>query len=488
MGSLSGIMDEVNSDAFDLSGISNDPVPSDMEKAYETFLAELVFSTNDPRVDIIERFDLVTDIVWLNWLTAKINKSTDPEEKVGLRDLKDMILEVERTVKLSKQAEERAAVEEENIEKNRMEKAEEDATSGRTMSNTDILRKAGGIDRGGIDTVVDEKLKKEKSKENFLSSELTPEIRLSYEKLCKKVLPPYKSGDTVSTVVATYYDQFDAQFIKVINERVSNGDKDSSAVLEALAVEQSQRVEAATGHIQNVLSLGDPMKMEGAIVKLAREGDIDETFLLLLEANAQQALDAGANGPAQLMKRLGKRAMEEKDKQATSKEVKLVRKLLRTDDQAEREKILTDAFTPKESLIVPGTAENAEKAFDGEAMDEENKPMPDVPPPDFINACKAVLLNFGNISSDDDKGDLATRIKQIASEAEVVATTIYGQGMTARDQQERAWKEQTTSIFDLETLEIDAERRGETAPWANADNDDTIPGFDNEGKMKIGGT
>merc|ERR1712238_445342 len=279
------------------------------------------------------------------------------------------------------------------------------------------------------DTVVDEKLKKEKSKENFLSSELTPEIRLSYEKLCKKVLPPYKSGDTVSTVVATYYDQFDAQFIKVINERVSNGDKDSSAVLEALAVEQSQRVEAATGHIQNVLSLGDPMKMEGAIVKLAREGDIDETFLLLLEANAQQALDAGANGPAQLMKRLGKRA-----------------------------------------------------------MDEENKPMPDVPPPDFINACKAVLLNFGNISSDDDKGDLATRIKQIASEAEVVATTIYGQGMTARDQQERAWKEQTTSIFDLETLEIDAERRGETAPWANADNDDTIPGFDNEGKMKIGGT
>ena len=37
---------------------------------------------------------------------------------------------------------------------------------------------------------------------------------------------------------------------------------------------------------------------------------------------------------------------------------------------------------------------------------------------------------------------------------------------------DRAWKEQTTSIFDLETLEIEAERRGETAPWANPDGGD----------------
>ena len=61
--------------------------------------------------------------------------------------------------------------------------------------------------------------------------------------------------------------------------------------------------------------------------------------------------------------------------------------------------------------------------------------MPDVGPPDFINACKAVLLNFGNLGTDDDRGDLASRIKQIASEAEVVATRIYGKGMSLREQQ-----------------------------------------------------
>ena len=135
---------------------------------------------------------------------------------------------------------------------------------------------------------------------------------------------------------------------------------------------------------------------------------------------------------------------------------------------------------------VEGNAANAAKAMEGELPDEE-KPMPEVPPPDFINACKAVLLNFGNLSSDDDRGDLTTRIKQIANEAEVVATRIYGKGMTVREQQDRMWKEQTTSIFDLETLEIDAERRGEKAPWANENDDDILPGFDASGKMKIGG-
>jgi hypothetical protein len=92
--------------------------------------------------------------------------------------------------------------------------------------------------------------------------------------------------------------------------------------------------------------------MEGAIVKMAREGKIDEPFLLLLEANANQARSAGADGPAQLMDKLKKRAAEEKDKQMTSKEIRLLRQLLRSNDAAEREKILEDAFTPRENLLV----------------------------------------------------------------------------------------------------------------------------------------
>ena len=127
------------------------------------------------------------------------------------------------------------------------------------------------------------------------------------------------------------------------------------------------------------------------------------------------------------------------------------------------------------------------KAMEGEQPEQE-KAMPDVPPPDFINACKAVLLNFGNLKYDDERGDLASRIKQIASEAEVVATRIYGQGMSAREQQDLIWKTQTTSIFDLEQMELEAEARGEHAPWTNPDEEEMLlPGFDAKGRMQIGG-
>ena len=186
--------------------------------------------------------------------------------------------------------------------------------------------------------------------------------------------------------------------------------------------------------------------------------------------------------------KLRQRAADEKDKQASSKEIRLLRKLLRTNDPKQREAIMEDAFTPKQTLLVAGTAENAQRALDGEAPDQD-KPMPEVPPPDFINACKAVLLNFGNLGAgDDDRGDLASRIKQLAAEAEVVTTRIYGQGMSLREQQDRMWKDQTTSIFDLETMEIEAERMGGRAPWTNPEQgDDILPGFDASGRMQIGG-
>ena len=44
--------------------------------------------------------------------------------------------------------------------------------------------------------------------------------------------------------------------------------------------------------------------------------------------------------------------MNEKDKQSSSKEIRLLRQLLRTDDASAREKLFEDAFTPKDVLIV----------------------------------------------------------------------------------------------------------------------------------------
>lgn len=490
---LFGILDEVNSDSFDLLGKSSSggdsgPSRNQLEEAYEILLADIIFSTNDPRLDIVENFERTTDADFLGWLKNKFESSRDPEEKAALRDLYEMILDVKKRVELSKAKEEREAREAEEAEAARLAAAEAEAAEGKALSDTDVLRRAAAVDNAGV---AEERAKaaEERKKKTFYETDLTPEIRASYEDMLKKVLPPYKPGDTPASIVFNYYEQFDAQFVKVLSERKANGDEDASVLLDALADEQQKRLAAATETLKEVLGMGDPGRMEGAIVRLAREGKIDEPFLLLLEANANQAAEAGAAGPAELMKKLGKKAAAEKDKQSSSKEIRLLRQLLREEDSNERERILEDAFTPKEQLIVPGTMENAQRAADGEAPEEE-KPMPDVPPPDFINACKAVTINFGNIAAgeDDDRGDLTARIKAIAAEAEVVATRIYGKGMTAREQQDRMWSEQTASIFDLERMEIEAEQMGTKAPWTTDEENDVLPGFDADGNMKIGGS
>ena len=246
-------------------------------------------------------------------------------------------------------AKEREAQAAAQTEEERLAAAEAEAEAGRNMSNADVLRKASKIDSANVENEAEEQAAEKKS---FYDQELTPEIRMSYESTLKKLLPPYKPGETPSSVVFANYDQFDAQFVKVLSERSNNGDEDSTALLEALAVEQSARMTAATEALRDVLSLGDPQRMEGAVVRLAREGKIDESFLLLLEANETQARDAGAQGPADLMRKLRMRAADEKDKQQSSKEIRLIRKLLRAADSTEREAILEDAFTPRETLLV----------------------------------------------------------------------------------------------------------------------------------------
>ncbi|VEU36107.1 unnamed protein product [Pseudo-nitzschia multistriata] len=486
---LFGILDEVMGDDYNLMGsevVGDGEENNEMVQAFEIFLGDLVFSTNDPRLDIIENYERATDPEFLKWMEQKAENSNEADERLALKDLLAMIKDVIKKQELTKIREEREAREAAEAEEQRIIDAEVVAEEGRQLSNADLLRKAQKIDQASQASAED---RAETKKKSFFEEEITPEILMSYEDTLKDLLPPYKTGTTPASVVMNNYDRFDAQFVKVLNAKVAEGDQGCADLLNALAEEQSKRIANATEQLKTVLGMGDPMRMEGAIIKMCREDKIDESFLLLLEVNENQAREAGAMGPAELMKRLRLRAAEEKDKQASSKEIALIRKLLRAADSAEREKMLEDAFTPRENLLVAGTPDNAAKAMDGEVPDQE-KPMPDVPPPDFINACKAVMLNFGNLQYDDERGDLASRIKQIASEAEVVATRIYGQGMSLRDQQDRMWKEQTTSIFELEQMELEAEANGEKAPWASDKDDDDmlLPGFDAQGKMTIGGT
>lgn len=111
--SLFGILDEVNDDSlFSLGGktettSSGAPVVSDKSQAFEIFLAELVFSTQDIRVDIMDNIEKAEDPEFRDWLKEKSETSTDVDEREAMRSLFETIEETVRMIALGKQQEER---------------------------------------------------------------------------------------------------------------------------------------------------------------------------------------------------------------------------------------------------------------------------------------------------------------------------------------------------------------------------------------------
>mmetsp|Transcript_38609 Transcript_38609/g.39296 ORF Transcript_38609/g.39296 Transcript_38609/m.39296 type:complete len:88 (+) Transcript_38609:2021-2284(+) len=80
------------------------------------------------------------------------------------------------------------------------------------------------------------------------------------------------------------------------------------------------------------------------------------------------------------------------------------------------------------------------------------------------------------------------RAQAIIDEAQVVATELYGEGMTAREQQKLMFEKNTLSVWDLAKYEEEAMMLGEDVPWRNDAYDDKNPeDVIGERVRKIGG-
>ncbi|CAM9422076.1 unnamed protein product, partial [Choristocarpus tenellus] len=113
--------------------------------------------------------------------------------------------------------------------------------------------------------------------------------------------------------------------------------------------------------------------------------------------------------------------------------------------------LLNSAFRQKAKVALPGGEETSDK--------------PDVEPPQFLEVVRSLMSNFGNIG--ESEVGFADQIDEIIMEAEQVATELYGQSQTPQDQQDRAWKDRSVSVFDLENMEDQAAMKGEEMPWQN---------------------
>ena len=114
----------------------------------------LAADPNDPRIDIMDNYDLCADARWLSWLERKISGTRDVEERSALRDLLEMIVDVKKRTELSRAAEERSAREAEEGERSRIVAAEAEMERGKSLSGADVLRRAAAVDSAGVNAAL----------------------------------------------------------------------------------------------------------------------------------------------------------------------------------------------------------------------------------------------------------------------------------------------------------------------------------------------
>ena len=454
------------------------------DKDHDVLLGELIFSSRDPREDVASAPELYTED-FLKFVSDKAEDSDDMEEREGLKSLVDMIrATLDMVEKMTKEAEEAQARIEAEVEA----EAERAAAlaRGEVVVDTEQVLGAAAV-ASGIEQYAEMARGAERGPgRGGPLRRRAPDVR----RAAVGARPGRGQGRargrrrgrvrTVRLLPARAGDGRDA------------GDRPDTqalnAIIEAVNSLSAKRLEQAAARLGTVMQQGSPEKMFAKIQELAIINQIDAPLVELLDANRQQALAAGAAGAgaAELMKNLANRCRDEMDKRIAkdAPEKRLLRALLRTDDDETKKTILQRAFEPKEGLALSFGEDYGKDAA------KKTQEGPEVDPTKFIAACQQLIADFGNI---DDNGEpLMVRINAIAAIAETVATELYGDVTSAREQQDLMWNEATTSVFDLEDAELAAEQKGEQMPWHNDSYDGKLPdGFtaDQAGQYikKVGG-
>ena len=232
-----------------------------------------------------------------------------------------------------------------------------------------------------------------------------------------------------------------------------------TSIKEAVNAEMATRMQQAAEALKEVLTSPTPVIMEGKIAGFARQGRIDDAMLQLLEANLQQAQQAGeqGKGAVAVMSKLQERVKTELDQKLPAP-IALLRRLMRMDDPMAREGLLREKMAPKTvSKIVLTDSQ-------GKAEEPEDT-APEVSPRDVSAAILEIKSRFGNVDEAYDTG-FVQKLEQIANEAEAVALDLAGgKELSSKQQQDLMWERGTVSVWDLEQIEEEAHQDGNFAVW-----------------------
>jgi len=415
----------------------------------DQILAGLMFSTNDIVEDILNNLHEIDDR-FVSWLGKKVETTSDIEERVALNSLLDTINSILEKVN--------------EVNEDNAENLNEELTMEQVKLRMQEVQMGTGLNKNEVGKAATSFVVQEDSMSTFMKI-----ITIFRETLA--------DGATLSDAVLRHYDLCDYKFmetLKLESENSNNQGADASFysdLLSEISKAMALKIGTAQQRLEHILSKKRPPAMESEIVLMARKGEVDEALILLLEANIQQAQAAGATQAAEVLANLVKRANAEREKKLPD-EQRLLRALLRLKVSEERKGLLYAAFKPVKTMTE-------------ESQFVEGPPL--ITPPAFIAVVRNFILGFGNV----DSFDIMDKAREIIEEAQIVATELYGESMSPRQQQEYMFKKKTVSIWDLASLEEKALTSGEEVPWEGNSKYDTMDPEDvlNEVKTrKIGGS
>lgn len=258
---------------------------------------------------------------------------------------------------------------------------------------------------------------------------------------------------SLEDAVEEHYDLCDYEFMGMLKSEIDacyaeGADiegKEYETLLETVNKVMVKRIGGAQDRLKRILDKRTLPAMESEIVAMVRKNEVDEALILLIEANTQQAEGAGAVQAVEVLKKLSRRIAEERDRKLPE-EQRLLRALMRIADSEERKGLLFAAF-------------KASKVASEDGGFQDGPPL--ISPPMFINVVRQFIQSFGNI----DGFNIMERALSVIDEAQIVATDLYGAGMTKRQQQQMMFEKKSISVWDLANFEEKSLLSGENVPW-----------------------
>lgn len=323
-----------------------------------------------------------------------------------------------------------------------------------------------------IDSIPSDEAKEGTEKDSAPSIDVNAETDIAsatYDELIDEIMSARAPSNpkALKAAVNSAYLRIDLRMLERLNERISKGKSDKAALIElrdVISLIMNERVQAAGKSVSMVLSAPNPDEMRKQINDLSRQGKVDDAFILLMQANLEQAKKAKVRPAVHVLSFALDHAQKLKDVQLEP-EIRLIRALLRTEDADTRVKILTKGFTPGKSVTFLDGTPTSGMRVDGKK---------------FVAALRRIIEDFGNV----DK-DFVLRVSKIGEESEAVARKLYNmEDKDVKDLQNEAFHKRSVSVWDLEKLEVQEKVEGKSAAWEGRLG--SVPdGFGEDGKMQI---